>query len=188
MTDWKHDDLAADLAHWLRHRRGVMAFLDVACGKAEGAPERLDFVGKDMTMDWGAWDAWNKAHPQGRADVFTVPMTSNPQRLLPHVFEIKVRRADFLADVRALKYRRYFEMGAQVSFAALDGMIRRQELPAGCGLIVRRRDGRCFPRWRVVRGAPVNRQMRLTFDQVTSLLRACHSQLAGDGFRKKAVA
>lgn len=52
------------------------------------------------------------------------------------LFEIKVSRSDFLADVRAKKWRNYLEFGA-LSFAAPYGLIDASEIPDGLGFMQR---------------------------------------------------
>jgi hypothetical protein len=52
-------------------------------------------------------------------------------------WEVKVSRADFLADVRAGKWARYTVYFDRFFFAAPVGLLKKGEIPKGCGLIVR---------------------------------------------------
>lgn len=57
---------------------------------------------------------------------------------LVKIYEIKVDRGDFQADVAREKYRGYFEAANQVYFAVPQGLLKVAELPGdGVGLIVR---------------------------------------------------
>ncbi|MBA7593448.1 hypothetical protein ES703_00368 [subsurface metagenome] len=65
------------------------------------------------------------------------------------IYEVKVSRSDFNADVSRGKYRAYFEYCCQLYFAAPKGLIAKDEIPEGVGLTVRGDNG-----WRVVKAAP----------------------------------
>jgi hypothetical protein len=51
-------------------------------------------------------------------------------------YEVKVSRADFLADANAGKWRGYLAYAARVYFAAPKGLLKAAEIPPGAGLIV----------------------------------------------------
>lgn len=85
-----------------------------------------------------------------RPDVFTIEKSyTNPK---PTVYEVKVSRSDFLADVTAGKYLSYFGFASQLYFACPDGLLKRSEVPEGCGLIVRKDQV-----WRAVKRATVHK-------------------------------
>lgn len=69
-----------------------------------------------------------------RPDVYTIRRSFSSPR--PTCYEIKVTRQDFLSDVTSGKYRKYLDFGAVV-FAVPKGLVNRNEVPTGCGLIVR---------------------------------------------------
>ena len=71
----------------------------------------------------------------------------------PACYEVKVSRADFLADMRKKKYGRYEPFAERCYFAAPVRLIDKQELPDGWGLIWRGPKG-----WYVVK-APRREQM-----------------------------
>lgn len=62
-------------------------------------------------------------------------------RLKIRAYEVKVARADFLADVGSGKWRAYLAVAESVTFACVPGLIAPSELPAGVGLICLRPDG-----------------------------------------------
>lgn len=107
----KHDELQRDLA---RSRIGV----------GEAVVEKLSL---------GPWGA------AGQMDVWTMRLSRSKPR--PTCYEVKVSRADFLADVRASKHRRYEPFVERCYFAAPSGMVDKREVPEGWGLIVRGDNG-----------------------------------------------
>ena len=120
MTEWKHDNLAYDLALFKRSDKR-MVWCDMQLGPS-GSP---------------------------RPDVYTIEKSySKPD---PTAYEIKVTRSDFLADVTAGKYQSYFRYAGRVIFAVPDGLISKEEVPTGCGLIVRK-----AATWRMARRATAN--------------------------------
>ncbi len=103
-----HDALMADLADWRRR------------------------IGKRITFENMSLDGHGP-----RPDVYSLVRTLNPKRMEPFVDEVKVDRGDFLADVRAQKFRAYEAYSALIFFACPEGLIRADEVPAGCGLLYR---------------------------------------------------
>jgi hypothetical protein len=67
------------------------------------------------------------------------------------VFEVKVSRSDFRADVRAQKYRRYFGYCHRLWFATPAGLLRLDDIPADAGWIELDPRG---PVWRTRKSAP----------------------------------
>ena len=77
-----------------------------------------------------------------RPDVFSLLATHNEKRIAPTVHEVKVSRADFLSDLRhPVKLAAYRAIASHIYFACPEGLIRREELPAGYGLLYERADG-----------------------------------------------
>lgn len=71
-----------------------------------------------------------------RPDVFTLQKSySKP---CPTAFEIKVSRSDFRADTTSGKWQTYLKFAGSVTFAVPDGLVTLADVPAGCGLIVRK--------------------------------------------------
>lgn len=109
-----HHHLAGRLAEWVRSQGRVTW-------------ENIEFV-----VDKGE----NQARQRVRPDVFSVQATMNAARICPHVHEVKVSRADFLADVAKPEKREgYRGIAEQIYYVAPAGMIEPSEVPEGCGLI-----------------------------------------------------
>lgn len=82
-----------------------------------------------------------------RADVMAIKKSfTNPTCI---IYEVKVSRGDFHADVNEGKYRKYLDDCAQFFFAVPSGIIHAHEVPQETGLIVRGDKG-----WHVVKSAP----------------------------------
>jgi len=104
--------------------------------------------------DTGIWITWVQVplgsvqmSNVGVADVLAVRKSfTNPNFI---IYEVKVTRGDFLSDVNRGKYRRYFPDCCQLYFAAPAGVIKKEDLPEGTGLIVRGENG-----WHVIKAAP----------------------------------
>jgi hypothetical protein len=79
-------------------------------------------------------------------------------------YECKVSVADFRADVTAGKWQSYLPFSSGVYFAAPSGLLKREDVPKGCGLIVRGDEG-----WRTLR-APTLQSFRMTQDVCLKLL------------------
>ena len=121
---WKHDDLAHDLAKHLLADGKRLAWLDIVMGPA-GSP-RPDVY----TMDRHSW--------------------SKP-RLVS--YEVKTSISDFRSDVQEGKWQSYMPFSQAVVFAAPRGVIPKEEVPNGCGLMARGPHG-----WYTVR-KPVMQQV-----------------------------
>lgn len=81
-----------------------------------------------------------------RADVLTARKSFfNPSFT---IYEVKVSRSDFNADINKGKYRAYFDYCCQLYFAVPKGLITRADIPEGTGLTVRGDNG-----WHVVKAA-----------------------------------
>lgn len=136
MSQWKHDDLAADLAAHLRgYARPAMIWTDMQLGPA-GSP---------------------------RPDVYSIEPTF--QRLSAMAYEVKVSRADFLSDVTTGKALGYLTYAGALAFAVPKGLVRKDEVPAGCGLIERSDTG-----WRWARKPKINPISNLPFQAWMKLL------------------
>jgi len=125
-----HHSLASRLARWLQEQ-----------GRATW--ENIEFIVET---------------PAGRQairpDVFSLATTCNPARITPHVYEVKVSRRDFLADIAQPKKRAgYATIAERVFYAAPAGMISPDECPDGCGLVLE--DGDTFVVARKAKRQPV---------------------------------
>jgi len=110
----------------------------------------------------------------GRVDVLAVRRSQFKQKQV-RAYEIKVSRADFLADVGRQKWRKYLSVCHQVYFAAPAGIIRKEEVPHGAGLIVLGVKG-----WQVVKSAQVHEPDALDADAVLSMLFACEREMQAE--------
>jgi hypothetical protein len=97
-----------------------------------------------------------------RPDVYALDKSFAHPRAI--TYECKVSVADFRADVTAGKWQSYLGFSSGVYFAAPAGMLRKEDVPKGCGLIVRGDEG-----WRTLR-APTLQAFRLTADVCMKLL------------------
>lgn len=139
MTDhgWKHDDLAADLAQYLRSDKRLV-WTDMQLGPSGSA----------------------------RPDVYTLERSySKPQ---PTAYECKISRSDLRSDTTSGKWQKYLAFAGAVIFAVPEGLCTPADIPASCGLIVRK--GQV---WRPVRKAtrspvalPMDACMKLLLDGV----------------------
>lgn len=102
-----HDDLATDLAAYLRGTSKRLTWEDMQLGES-GSP---------------------------RPDVYTLEPTYT--RLSFEAFECKVSVADFRGDVTKGKWQSYLRYANSMTFAVPAGLIDKKDVPPTCGLIVR---------------------------------------------------
>lgn len=117
MKKWGHNELADDLAKHLRGNSDRVVWTDMQMGPS-GSP---------------------------RPDVYT--LLKSYSKFTPLAYECKISTADFRRDVTAGKWQSYLQFAAGVIFAAPAGLIKKEDVPPGCGLIVRHGDV-----WRTVKG------------------------------------
>lgn len=117
-----HHSLAGNLAEWLRSQGRVTW-------------ENIEFLVHK--------DSFGQIAKQAvRPDVFSVRATMNPEEIRPHVYEVKVSRSDFLADIAKPEKRwAYGQIAEAVFYVAPAGLIQEAECPAECGLIVESNNG-----------------------------------------------
>ncbi|WVS23929.1 hypothetical protein QkW1_6 [Ralstonia phage QkW1] len=142
---WGHDELANDLAAHLR-----------------GASDRL--VWTDMQLG---------PHGSPRPDVYTVPCSYS--RFMPVAYECKISVADFRRDITAGKWTSYLQFAAGVMFCVPAGLVSKDDIPAGCGLMTRSEAG-----WRTVKGP--------TMRPIDNLPRDAWIKLVLDGGRRASAA
>jgi hypothetical protein len=106
---------------------------------------------------------WAMAMP----DVFSIRHTTVEERVEPVVHEIKVRRADLLADLRqADKRAAYLALAGECWYVLAEGIGSAADVPAPCGVMVAR--GAALE----VQRPAARRAMRLPFAQWMALARA----------------
>lgn len=108
---WTHDGLAHDLASHLRGLSDRRVWVDMQLGAAGST----------------------------RPDVYTMPCSFS--RFTPIAYECKVSVADFRADVTKGKYTDYLGYASGVIFACPAGLLKRDDIPKGAGLMTRGEDG-----------------------------------------------
>lgn len=100
----------------------------------------------------------------GRIDVCAVRRRQYLRKQI-RGYEVKISRSDFLSDVGSQKWRKYLSVCHQVYFATPAGLLRKEEIPSGAGLIVLGDKG-----WQVIKSAPVHDPENLDADAVLSIL------------------
>ncbi len=95
-----------------------------------------------------------------RADVLAINFSYNTR---VRIYECKISRGDFHNDIHSGKYEGYLSHCHQLYFATPKGLITKEELPPGTGLIVHSENG-----WHTIK-APYARK----FDIPTEMLLAC---------------
>ncbi|WP_175698505.1 hypothetical protein [Burkholderia ambifaria] len=146
---WAHDDLAKDLAAHLRGASDRLVWTDMQLGPA-GSP---------------------------RPDVYTVPCSF--ARFQPVAYECKISVADFRRDVTAGKWTSYLRFAAGVIFAAPAGLLKKEDIPAGCGLIMRGPDG-----WRSLKGPTLKNVDNLPRDAWIKLIIDGMGRLADQSYEQ----
>ncbi|WP_318393181.1 MmcB family DNA repair protein [Enterobacter sp.] len=139
---WTHNALAHDLAEHLRQNTARIVWEDMQLGPSGTA----------------------------RPDVYALPCSFS--KFCPVVYEIKVSVSDFRADVTAGKFTKYFAYASAVVFAVPDGMLKKSDIPEGCGLMVRKEGG-----WHTVKGP--------TMRPIDTLPRDAWIKLVIDGIRRE---
>lgn len=134
-TRWNHDALAHDLAEHLRANTEIIAWEDMQMGPS-GSP---------------------------RPDVYT--MRKSFVRFAPVAYECKVSVSDFRSDITKGKWQSYLKFAGAVVFAVPAGLIKKEDVPAGCGLIVRYDTG-----WRTVKGPTMQRLETLSHEAWVKLM------------------
>lgn len=114
---WGHDQLANDLAEHLAKQTDRIIWTDMQLGPS-GSP---------------------------RPDVYSIPKSYSGYK--PIAYECKVSVSDFRSDITKGKWQSYLKYSSGVIFAVPKGLITKDDLPKGCGLIVRSENG-----WRMVKG------------------------------------
>lgn len=109
-----HHDVAGRVAAWLRDQGRVTW-------------ENIELL---VDVDAGGRQAI-------RPDVFSVAATYDEERINPCVHEIKVSRADFLADIAKPEKRAgYAKVAEVVYYVAPVGVISASDVPLDCGLVI----------------------------------------------------
>ena len=135
-------------------------------------------VWRELALRARVDEAWVVARP----DVYSIRHTSREAWLAPQVHEVKVSRADLLADLRRpAKRAAYLQMAGACTYVLAEGIGEPDELPADCGVLVARRcaDGPGWDRLESLRAAP-QRPLALPFGAWIALARATPAAAALD--------
>ncbi|MDQ5896170.1 MAG: hypothetical protein RLZZ592_2686 [Pseudomonadota bacterium] len=77
------------------------------------------------------------APDEARPDVYSIRHTTDPDDLQPLVHEIRISRADLLADLKRPHRRAvYHDMAAGLYYVLADGIAEAAEIPSECGVIM----------------------------------------------------
>ena len=137
---------------------------------------RVVWRGLSLRAPIGEGDAmrWAVALP----DVYSIRHTTVEAYLEPVAHEIKVRRADLLADLRhEAKRAAYLALSGECWYVLREGIARPEEIPPECGVMIAGDAG-----LQVARPAP-KRPMRMSFGLWMALARAApmEPQAADEG-------
>ena len=153
--------LLAETLHRNRARRGPHEALVERVADTMTRAGRIAWCG--LSLRASVDDAWALAMP----DVYSIRHTSVEAYLEPIVHEIKVRRADLLADLRnAHKRAAYLQLSSACWYVISEGIADPEEIPLECGVIVASASA-----LEVARTAP-KRSLRMPFPLWMALARA----------------
>lgn len=135
---WGHNELAHDLANHLRVNSDHIVWEDMQMG------------------------------PSGsiRPDVYMLKKSYST--FAPVTYECKISVSDFRSDVTSGKWQGYLQYSSAVIFAVPAGLIKKEDVPAACGLIVRHDEV-----WRTVK--------RPTLQRIETLPHAAWMKMVIDG-------
>lgn len=137
-----HDALADLLASWLRANKSRMTWTNF----------RYDIYGT------------------GRPDVFSMAKTLHLKKCSPMVHEVKVSRADFWADVKAEKWRKYQPFCSHFFFVAPVGMVTKDEVPKEAGLIYYDATKPRYAIFNIIKNSKVNKNWKFNEEFIMRLL------------------
>ncbi len=113
----------------------------------ELAEDLASHLQNDLWMTWTEIPLGPVGMP--RADVVAVLKSFSQVRF--NIYEIKISRSDFLHDANSGKYTKYLQYCTQFYFACYKDLIKKDEVPVGCGLILKGENG-----WRTAKAARRN--------------------------------
>lgn len=162
------------LAATLQHNRALRAAHEALVARVALAMQRAGrIVWRGLALRAKVDEGWAIAMP----DVYSIRHTTVEDYAEPLVHEIKVRRADLLADLRRpAKGAAYAALASQYWYVLAQGIAHADEVPACYGVMVARNDGSLD----VERAAPA-RAMRVPFSAWMALARANAEAPLDDG-------
>lgn len=106
-----------------------------------------DLAGHLRQPDRLVWmDLQMGPHGSPRPDVFT--LQKSYVRPIPSAYECKVSVSDFRSDVTSGKWQSYLTLASAVTFCVPKGLVTKEDIPVGCGLMTRSDDS-----WATIRKA-----------------------------------
>jgi hypothetical protein len=121
---------------------------------------RRRYEGKD-----GEWVFFEEAW---RIDAYAIRCYSSDPGHLRRAFEVKVSRGDFLSEMKKPSKRQYaLDVSHEFYFVTPAGLVRKEEIPAECGLIFVNDDGST----KLVKRAPRREARALRMSEVAYLMR-----------------
>jgi hypothetical protein len=96
-----------------------------------------------------------------RVDVFAM---SKSYKFVTRIYEVKISRGDYQKDVTEGKYKNYLPFCNYFYFATPSGLVKKDEIPQGCGLITFGEKG-----WNAVK-SPFHRDVKYDSDFMQALL------------------
>ncbi len=150
--DWNGKELQYDLAEHLRGS-GWLTFTEIEVPGTEAS------YGRERGST-----------TSGRVDVAALKPGAYSRKDL-RAYEVKVSRSDFLNDVNSQKYKRYLQVFHRVYFAVPKGLVTKDELPDGVGLITRSEKG-----WHVLKAAKGHEPTHLSVDSILALMYRGHEE------------
>lgn len=122
----------------------------------------------EMALGDGIMDVWALKSSWGDRDV--------------RCYEVKVSRSDYWSDVNSGKYMKYLPYCRRFYFATPSKLVKKAEVPEGCGLITRNENG-----WRVVKPPTPHEPSGLTQEVLLWLVREIHYREAKSPERARRI-
>ena len=79
--------------------------------------------------------------PSGSARPDVYSMRKSYSKPMPVTYEIKVSVSDFRSDITSGKWQKYLDFSTAVVFAVPKGLVSKDDIPKGCGLMTRGENG-----------------------------------------------
>jgi hypothetical protein len=158
------------LAGALRRNRGAYDAHEALCRRVAAEMQRDGRIAwRELSLRAHVEGAWTMVRP----DVYSIRHTTVESWVVPIAHEVKVRRADLLADLqRPAKRAAYLALSAECSYVIAAGIAEPEEIAPECGVIVAHAaPGGGFGRLERLRDAP-RRAMTLPLAVWMALARA----------------
>lgn len=152
------------LSEWLKgNRRSRSAHQALVDKTAEWLATQGRVAYTELSLRARPQDKWLKVRP----DIYSIRRTSREAYLEPAAYEIKVRRADLLSDLKRPDKRNGYLFTASCCFYVInEGVAAAEEIPPECGVIIATDTGLS-----VARPAPVS-EFEMPFSTWMALARA----------------